>query len=160
MSARKFIVRGSKYKQGMPARQNKLNKEDITMDTSKIDALFTDESLKQLFPEDRTNDFFEALFGDADEGAYDISLGYGGVRGNTLSMELKLHERPGCCLACNLTQGLPQVFSRHPIINVSGIVADVDILLGDIANCSEWSLGYTEQRQKDMHIIPITITLT
>jgi len=129
------------------------------MDTSKIDTLFTDDTLKQLFPEDRTNDFFEALFGDSDEGAYDIALAYGGVNGNTLTMELQLHERPGCCLVCNLTQGLPQVFSRHPIINVSGIVADVDTILGDIASCQEWSLGYTEQRQKDMHIIPISITI-
>jgi hypothetical protein len=129
------------------------------MDTSKIDVLFTPETLQQLFPKERTNDFFDALFGDANEGSYDIALGYGGVTANTLIMELKLHERPGRCLACNLTQGLPQVFSRHPIINVSGIVADVDTLLGDSARCKEWSLGHTEQRQKEMHIIPIKITL-
>ncbi len=129
------------------------------MDTSKIDALFTQETLNQLFPKERTDEFFEALFGDASEGAYDIELAYGGTSGNTLTMELKLHERPGCCLACNLTQGLPQVFSRHPIINVNGIVNDVDKLLGDIASCKEWSLGHTEQRQKEMHIIPINISL-
>jgi len=129
------------------------------MDTSTIDALFTPEALQQLFPKERTNDFFDALFGDADEGAYDIELGYGGVKGNNLTMELKLHERPGCCLACNLTQGLPQVFSRHPIINVSGLVADINKLLGDNMKCKEWSLGYTEQRQKEMHVIPINITL-
>ncbi len=129
------------------------------MDTSKIDALFTRETLNQLFPKERTNDFFEALFGDASEGAYDIELAYGGINGNNLTMELRLRERPGCCLACNLTQGLPQVFSRHPIINVSGIVADVDRLLGDLASCKEWTLGHTEQRQKEMHIIPINISL-
>ncbi|MCK5070224.1 MAG: pancreas/duodenum homeobox protein 1 [Desulfocapsa sp.] len=130
------------------------------MDKSSIDSLFTPETLQQLFPKDRTSDFFEALFGDADEGAYEIELGYGGVNNNSLTMELKLHERPGCCLACNLTQGLPQVFSRHPVINVAGIVSDVDKLLGEDINCGEWSLGYTEQRQKEMHIIPINITLT
>ena len=129
------------------------------MNTSAIDSLFTPETLQQLFSKERTNDFFEALFGDADEGAYEIELGYGGVSGNNLTMELRLHERPGCCLACNLTQGLPQVFSRHPIINVAGIVADVDTLLADNASCKEWSLGYTEQRQKEMHIIPINIIL-
>lgn len=129
------------------------------MDNSAIDSLFTPETLQQLFPKDRTNDFFEALFGDADEGAYEIELGYGGVNNNSLTMELKLRERPGCCLACNLTQGLPQVFSRHPIINVAGIVSDVDKLLGEDISCGEWSLGYTEQRQKEMHIIPINITL-
>ena len=129
------------------------------MNTDTIDSLFTEETLKQLFPAKRTNDFFEALFGDADEGAYDIELGYGGVNGSTLTMDLKLHERPGCCLACNLTQGLPQVFSRHPVINVNGLVADIDALLGDDISCKEWSLGYTEQRKKEMHIIPINITL-
>ena len=129
------------------------------MDISAIDSLFTPEILQELFPTDRTNDFFEALFGDADEGAYDIELAYDGVNGDNLTMVLKLHERPGCCLACNLTQGLPQVFSRHPIINVAGIVANVDKILGDNASCKEWSLGYTEQRQKEMHIIPINIVL-
>ncbi len=130
------------------------------MNTSAIDSLFTQETLQQLFPKKRTNDFFEALFGDAEDGAYDIELGYGGISGQILKMELKLHERPGCCLACNLTQGLPQVFSRHPIINVTGIVDEVDKLLGDMASCKEWSLGYTEQRSKEMHIIPINITIT
>jgi len=129
------------------------------MNTSAIDSIFTQETLRQLFPKERTNDFFEALFGDAEDGAYDIELDYGGTSGQTLTMELKLHERPGCCLACNLTQGLPQVFSRHPVINVTGLVADIDKLLGDIANCEEWSLGYTEQRSKEMHVIPINITL-
>ena len=129
------------------------------MDNSSIDSLFTPETLLQLFPKGRTNDFFEALFGDANEGAYDIELGYGGVNDSSLTMELKLHERPGCCLACNLTQGLPQVFSRHPVINVAGIVSDVDALLGEDIKCGEWSLGHTEQRQKEIHIIPINITL-
>ncbi len=129
------------------------------MDTKAIDTLFTSETLQQLFPKERANDFFEALFGDASEGAYDIELVYGGSNEQRLIMELHLHERPGCCLACNLTQGLPQVFSRHPIINVSGIVADVDKLLGASTTCKEWSLGYTEQRSKELHVIPINITL-
>lgn len=129
------------------------------MDTSKIDALFTPDALIEMFPKERSNEFFDALFGDASEGAYDIELAYGGTAGNTLTMELRLHERPGCCLACNLTQGLPQVFSRHPIINVKGVVEDVDKLLGDEASCSEWALGYTEQREKAMHVIPLNITL-
>lgn len=129
------------------------------MDTKAIESLFTPETLEKIFPKDRTNDFFEALFGDADEGAYDIELGYGGILGQTLIMELRLHERPGCCLACNLTQGLPQVFSRHPIININGIVSNIDALLEDSATCKEWSLGFTEQRQKEMHVIPINITI-
>ncbi len=130
------------------------------MEANKIASLFTTETLDKLFPKKRTNDFFEALFGDAEEGAYDISLGYDDISGDTLTLELKLHERPGCCLVCNLTQGLPQVFSRHPVINVTGIVEDVDTLLGDLANCKDWSLGHTEQRQQEMHVIPIHITLS
>ena len=129
------------------------------MDTTAIDALFSQDTLSSLFPKERTDDFFEALFGDASEGAYNIELAYGGTSGQQLVMELRLHERPGCCLACNLTQGLPQVFSRHPIINVSGLVGDVDKLLGNNATCKEWALGFTEQRSKEMHIIPINITL-
>lgn len=129
------------------------------MDSSTIDTLFTPEALQQLFPQERTNDFFDALFGDANEGAYDIELGYKGVNGKTLNMELRLHERPGRCLVCNLTHGLPQVFSRHPVINVAGIVEDVDKMLGDTARCGKWELGRTEQRRKEMHVIPLTIEL-
>ena len=80
-----------------------------------LPTLFTPDTLLRLFPRDRANEFFEALFGDADEGAYDIELGYRGLQGNELVMELRLHERPGRCLACNLTQGLPQVFSGLPL---------------------------------------------
>ncbi len=129
------------------------------MDNSTIDALFTTAALQQLFPEERTNDFFEALFGDANDGAYDISLGYGGYANGRIRLELRLHERPGCCLACNLTQGLPQVFSRHPVINVAGLVQAVDQLLGDTARCGDWQLGTTEQRQKDLHLIPLNIQI-
>lgn len=129
------------------------------MDTKAMDTLFTPDTLQQLFPKERTNEFFEALFGDANDGAYDIELVYGGNSGQRLIMELHLHERPGCCLACNLTQGLPQVFTRHPIINVAGIVTDIDKLLGDGTTCQEWSLGNTEQRSRQLHVIPINITL-
>lgn len=129
------------------------------MDRSAIDSLFTPDVLSRLFPEDRSNDFFDALFGDADEGAYDIRLGYRGISGNNLTLELELHERPGKCLACNLTQGLPTVFSRHPTININGLVDDVNKLLNSQGVCKEWSLGYTEQRSKDVHIIPLNIIL-
>jgi len=129
------------------------------MDGNGIDGLFTADVLNRLFPEERSNEFFDALFGDADEGAYDIRLGYRGTSGNTLTLELELHERPGKCLACNLTQGLPTVFSRHPIINVNGLVEDVNKLLDGHGVCKEWSLGNTEQRRKDMHVIPLNITV-
>lgn len=129
------------------------------MDNSKIDNLFTQDVLDRLFPAERSNEFFDALFGDADEGAYDIRLGYDKIDGDKLTLDLELHERPGKCLACNLTQGLPSVFSRHPVININGLVEDIDELLGNLASCKEWSLGYTEQRKKETHVIPIHIIL-
>jgi len=129
------------------------------MSSNTFDTLFTREALLKIFPKERSNEFFEALFGDADEGSYDIELGYRGSDDKKLTMELLLHERPDCCLACNLTQGLPQVFSRHPVIGINSIVKDIDELIGDIATCGEWSLGYTEQRSSSLHVIPIKIVL-
>ena len=124
-----------------------------------FETIFTPDTLQRLFPKERADEFFDALFGDADEGAYDISLAYRGTERNTLVMDLLLHERPGRCLACNLTQGLPQVFSRHPVINISGLVKEIDSLLGDAISCKEWKIGYTEQRSRSLHVIPIKITL-
>lgn len=132
---------------------------DTAMAPETFETIFTPDTLQRLFPEERANEFFDALFGDASEGAYDISLAYRGTERNTLIMDLLLHQRPGCCLACNLTQGLPQVFSRHPIINISGLVTEIDSLLGDDIRCKEWTLGYTEQRSRSLHVIPIKIAL-
>jgi hypothetical protein len=128
------------------------------MTTNTLDALFTSEALLKIFPESRTNDFFEALFGDANEGSYDIELAYRDMDEKNLIFELLLHERPDCCLACNLTQGLPQVFSRHPVINVESIVKDIDALIGERGTCGEWTLGRTEQRSSSLHVIPIRIS--
>jgi hypothetical protein len=129
------------------------------MTTDTIKSVLTPECLATIFPKERTNDFFEALFGDADEGAYDIELAFREYDGSTLIMELLLHERPNCCLACNLTQGLPQVFSRHPVINITGIVRELDAVLGDRYICGDWSLGYTEQHSNSLHAIPIKIAI-
>ncbi len=129
------------------------------MTSNPYEALFSSDTLRQLFPRERSDEFFDALFGDAAEGAYDIELAYKGSKGDQLIMELLLHERPGRCLACNLTQGLPQVFSRHPVININGLVKEIERILGDGMLCKDWSLGYTEQRSKSMHVIPVKITL-
>lgn len=125
-----------------------------------IDTLFTPQYLLQLFPQTRANDFFEALLGDADEGAYDISLAYRGCNDNRIDLEMQLKERPGHCLACNLTQGLPTVFSRHPVIDIQGLVATVEADLKEVARCADWSLGYTQQKSNGLHAIPLTINLT
>ncbi len=127
------------------------------MEDKAITEIFTQSFLDELFPSERTNEFFDALFGDAEEGAYDISLGYQGFNNGKLMMELQLKQRPGHCLACNLTQGLPTVFSRHPIINIQGIVDEIDATLDDTMTCSGWNLGNTIQKSSDLHVIPLTL---
>ena len=127
------------------------------MTSNAFDELLTSEALLEIFPKERSNDFFEALFGDADEGSYDIELAFREADSSSLTLELLLHERSNCCLACNLTQGLPQVFSRHPVIGIGSIVGEIDKLIGDRGRCGEWSLGHTEQRSSSLHVIPIRI---
>jgi hypothetical protein len=121
--------------------------------------ILNQEKLREIFPAKKTNEFFDALFGDASEGSYDIELAYGSATDEFLELQLLLRERPNCCLACNLTQGLPQVFSRHPVINIEGLVRTIDTLLGDSYRCKSWSLGYTQQQSRSLHIIPLKIAI-
>ncbi|MBU0485147.1 MAG: pancreas/duodenum homeobox protein 1 [Proteobacteria bacterium] len=123
--------------------------------------IFTGETMEKLFPGSRANEFFDALYGDIEEGVYDISLEFEShsPADNTLLFNLNLTERPGKCLACNLTYGLPQVFSRHPIINLQGVVNEIDQLLAGKASCGEWSLGNTRPTSKKLSIIPLVINL-
>ncbi|MGI6655346.1 MAG: pancreas/duodenum homeobox protein 1 [Desulfobulbus sp.] len=125
------------------------------------DQIFTRPVLDELFPAERTNEFFDALFGDADEGSYTIQLEYDSYdpATQTLRFLLDLHQRPGCCLVCNLTYGLPEVFKRHPIINIAGLVKDVEQRLGNGWTCGDWSLGSTLQHNQERHSIPLTIHL-
>ena len=126
-----------------------------------VNDIFTKEILTELLPPQRSDELFEALYGDAEEGAYDISLifkNYDTDR-NRLSFELQLRERPEKCLACNLTYGLPEVFTRHPLINIEGMVGKIVTLLGDNANSCSWELGSTRTPSADLHTIPLTILL-
>lgn len=127
-----------------------------------MNEIFTEDVLQELFPAQRADNFFAALFGDANEGAYDIALSFSGhnEQDNTLNFNLDLHQRPGRCLACNLTSGLPEVFSRHKVINIEGLVADVEKKLNGKARCSGWKLGRTQQPKKNLHRIPLQITLS
>lgn len=126
-----------------------------------FDDVFTRDALDRLFPATRADEFFEALLGDAAEGAYDIGLAFKGYEPEErrLNFEVQLRERPGKCLACNVTYGLPQVFSRHPVINIKGLVEDVERLLGDGVKCNGWSLHHTQTVARDLHVIPLTMTL-
>jgi hypothetical protein len=131
----------------------------LMMETGDFDDLFTANVLKRLFPEDRSDRFFDALFGDAEEGAYDISLEYVGARGNQLEFVLRLAQRPGKCITCSLTYGLPEVFSRHPIINIDGMVQNIEALLDGKVRCVNWQLGSTQEISNDVHAIPLVIFL-
>ena len=121
--------------------------------------IFSRTTLRELFPQERTDAFFDALFGDASEGAYDIELSgdrYDRAARN-LRFLLNLRERPGCCLACNLTYGLPEVFARHPVIDLKGLVRDIEVRLGGEMVCGDWRLGRTVQQDNALHSIPLEI---
>lgn len=130
------------------------------MDDSTLTTIFTPAVLAELFPAERADQFFDALYGDAADGAYDIALHFAGMSGEqTLTFELQLTERPGKCLACNLTYGLPEVFSRHPLINLKGLVQQIETLLGDQVKCTSWKLGTTRQVKKSLHLVPLLLTI-
>lgn len=127
---------------------------------SKYSEVFSRDALDTLFPKDRSNQFFDALFGDASEGAYDITLEFDGTTdNNTLNFKIHLNQRPGKCLACNLTYGLPEVFSRHPVLDFAGVAAKIADLIGHPTDKIEWKLGTTQSTSKELHSIPFTIRL-
>ena len=129
------------------------------MSATDYSSVFTEEKLQSIFPADRADQFFEAMFGDASEGAYDISLAFLEARGELLEFEFRLSQRPGRCLACNLTYGLPQVFTRHPIINVKGVAEEVAKIAGVDASSVKWELAPTREFSSALHAIPLYVQL-
>lgn len=129
------------------------------MDSNNLAELFNEQTLQKLFPAEKADQFFDALFGDASEGAYDISLSFEKADKSFLHFMLNLTQRPGRCLACNLTYGLPEVFSRHPVLNIKGLVQEIDNLLGDMADCGDWKLMHTNSVSSSLHTIPLVISL-
>lgn len=121
--------------------------------------MFSPEVLETLFPAERSDDFFEALYGDAEEGAYDIRLAFGAEAEDEIRFEFRLHRRPGKCLACNLTYGLPHVFSRHPVLDVAGVVDEIQNRIRDRARVSGWRLGRTREQSAVLHWIPLVVFL-
>lgn len=128
--------------------------------TTSAAEVFTKDWTDSIFPPQRTEDFFEALFGGAEEGAYDIALRFVEQRGNEYEFAFDLKQRPGKCLACNLTYGLPQVFSRHPVLNVKGVAESVASALGKTAAGASWKLNPTREVSAKLHVIPLIVTLT
>lgn len=129
------------------------------MPDQSFDEIFTHDVLTTLFPADRADRFFDALFGDVSEGAYDIELEFERGDRDKLYFVLQLKRRRGKCLACNLTYGLPQVFSRHPIIDIEGLVREIDRLLGDRFHAVDWRLGATREASAELHVVPLILTL-
>lgn len=131
----------------------------MTTGKNLLATLFSRETLDALFPKSRTDQFFDALLGDASEGAYDIRLTFREHQPGRLVFDLELHQRPRKCLACNLTYGLPKVFARHPIINIQGVVDQIGALLDGHGRCAGWQLGNTVEISRQLHVVPLIIEL-
>ncbi len=115
----------------------------------------TQEYLDTLFPAERTDEFFEALFGDPEDGAYDIKLVLSKQDPEKIELKYELHVREGECLACNLTSGLPPVFAKHPILAVQKTVEQIKDKLN--WNKADFEIGQTNQFSEKLHFIPLTI---
>lgn len=122
-----------------------------------MESIYTVEWCRSVFPPERTNEFFEALFGDADDGAYDIELAFVRRDSEKLEFNFNLLQRGSQCLACNLTHGLPKVFERHPIINSAGLAQAAAAACGRILK--EWKIGPTREESKALHRVPFYVWL-
>lgn len=129
--------------------------------------IFTSAYLDEVFPPSKTDAFFEALFGDAEDGAYDIRLRFESqvpaepIPAEPVPAELRfafhLMQRPGMCLACNLTYGLPQVFSRHPLLAVGKLAQTLCAQVQ--AAPASWELTSTREISRSLHVIPFIIKI-
>ncbi len=117
----------------------------------------TQEKLDALLPAERSDAFFEALYGEAEEGAYTIKLVAREVTEQEAKLAFELHQRPGKCLVCSLTYGLPQVFQRHPLINTTGMTKEIATMLGWDGASATFELGRTEEHGAALHSIPFTV---
>jgi hypothetical protein len=129
--------------------------------------VFPQHVLDEIFPSDRADRFFKALLGDASEGAYDIVLVYKKATDDRkkatddrIEFEFQLRQRPGKCLACHLTYGLPEVFMRHPVIDLAGVVKRIDSRMTQGKNCTEWTLRRTREISRALHVLPLTVNLS
>ena len=121
-----------------------------------MEQILTQDFLDTLVPSEISDRFFEALYGDASEGAYNIRLKLINADEKQIVLAFDLTERPGKCLVCSLTYGLPNVFSRHPLINIKNIVEKIKDK-GFVVK--RWRLGTTEEISKANHTIPFYLEL-
>ena len=129
------------------------------MSKDQFESVFSQDKLDAIFPPERSNQFFDALLGDPDEGAYDIRLTFKQAQDDRLFFDLELHQRPGKCLACNLTYGLPKVFERHPIIDIEGVVEQIGSLMNGHGRPAGWKLGKSQERTRQVHVVPLIIDI-
>jgi hypothetical protein len=121
-----------------------------------LDQVLTQDYLDTLLPAQLSDQFFEALYGDASDGAYDIKLEFISANDKRIVLAFNLTQRPGKCLVCNLTYGLPTVFSRHPLININGMVEKI---VEKGIKIKDWRLGETEEQNSTFHTIPFYLNL-
>lgn len=112
--------------------------------------------LDSIFPRGRADEFFDALYGGAEEGAYDIALVAKKIEPDRADLAFELRQRPGKCLRCNLTYGLPQVFQRHPILAVAKVASEIAAKLG-FGDNYKWELGETLDKGPELHEIPFVV---
>jgi hypothetical protein len=124
---------------------------------AELDRIFSKDMLTKIFPSEKADQFFELLYGDADEGSYDIDLSYSGYHSGQMEFVFNLRRRHGKCLACNLTYGLPQVFSRHPTLDIEGIIEQFRQIMDGMIEITHWQLGSTREISRDLHIIPLKV---
>jgi len=122
-----------------------------------VEKIVTQDFLDSLFPPEKSDQFFEALYGDTSDGAYDIRLECLSVANDRIVLAFNLIQRPGKCLVCNLTYGLPTVFKRHPLIDIKGMVSKIEESGFEI---SSWRLGETEENSTSLHVIPLYLNLS
>lgn len=117
---------------------------------------FDREQLDKMFPASKTDDFFEAIYGGAEDGAYDIVLTSHEITDDKADMAFELRRRKGQCLKCSLTYGLPEVFKRHPLLNIEGLAKEIGKTLG-WEKTPAWTLYPVEEISEDLHIIPFEL---
>ena len=121
------------------------------MDQAVLEQVCTQDYLDTLLPKEISDQFFEALYGDTTDGTYDIRLEFISANEQRIILAFNLTKRPGKCMVCSLTYGLPNVFSRHPLINIKGMVKKMEekgIII------KSWRLGDTEENTPSLHVIP------
>lgn len=126
------------------------------MVAEKIKNKLTAEFFDKIFPLSKSDDFFDALYGDKNEGAYDITIRLNNVTSNIIELQFNLNQRPGKCLVCSLTYGLPEVFKRHPVINIKGLIKEIENILPEI-KIENYEIGRTQEKSEDLHIIPFKL---